>query len=67
VTDYAEISAEPNPLKTIHAITHSTKSAKESATVLFTSEFEAVPDRPLYQGTTSVVPKSPNKIRGFSP
>lgn len=37
----------------VFAISRSTKSTQELRSVLHAREFEAVPDRPLYQGATS--------------
>jgi hypothetical protein len=59
VIGYAEVSAEPNLFKKIHAITESTESAQEFPSVLSTHESEAVPDASLYQGTTLVLPQTP--------
>jgi hypothetical protein len=56
MTAFAEISAEPNLFKNIHAITDSTESAQEFSSVLSAHESEGVLDTVLCQGTTSVVP-----------
>jgi hypothetical protein len=53
LTGYAEISAEPNLFKNIHAITDSTESAQEFSSVLSAHESEGVLDTALCQGATS--------------
>jgi aryl-alcohol dehydrogenase-like predicted oxidoreductase len=52
ITGYAEISAEPNLFKKIHAITDSTESAQELLNILSVHESEGVLETALYQGTT---------------
>jgi hypothetical protein len=56
VTSYAEISAEPNLFKKIHAMTDSTESEQEISERSVCHESEGALDTSLCQGTTSVVP-----------